>query len=535
MDRALHCGSAACGPLTPIAFVTVAVFALGGCVRLGPDFVPPATTVQERWIEADGTRARSETPNYRDWWTVFNDPMLNSLIDAAYRQNLTLGEAGVRVLQARAALGIAIGNEYPQVQQAFGDLSRQRTSERGPTFRPGVDPDFIVDQLGLQASWELDFWGRFRRAVESADASFLASIANYNAALVSLTADVASSYVDLRTVEERLRIARDNVAIQQESLNIAEARFRGGATSERDVQQARTQLESTRALIPQLEASLRQARNALSVLLGRPPQALDGVLAEAGSIPIAPTDIAVGIPTDLLRRRPDVVLAELQAAAQSAQIGVAKADLYPQILLDGTFGLQASDVGKFALVDVFDWRSRTWSFGPSLQWNILNYGQITNNVRVEDARFQALLVTYQNTVLQAQREVEDGLVAFLRAQDRVDFLNRAVDAARRTVDLSVIQYREGATDYTTVLTAQQSLLDQQNNLALSRGDIPQGLISVYRALGGGWQIHEGEDFVPADVKEAMAKRTDWGRLLEPAALQPPTPQQREALFRAPDW
>jgi len=335
----------------------------------------------------------------------------------------------------------------------------------------------------------------------------------------------------IRTIEERLRIARENVEIQKESLRIARVRFQGGATSERDVQQALTLLFNTQATIPQLETNLRQAQNALSILLGLPPNQLADLLAGGSGIPTAPLEVAVGIPADLLRRRPDVVNAELQAAAQSALIGVAKAELFPAFSLNGTFGFLSSDVGRFKLGDITSWDSRTWSVGPSFQWNILNYGQITNLVRVQDALFQELVLTYQDTVLRAQQEVEDGLVSFLKGQERVVLLRVAAAAAKRSADLAIIQYREGATDYTTVLTAEQNLLSQQDSLASQQGDVPQGLIATYRALGGGWEIREGQEFVPTDVTETMEERTNWGGLLKPAAVEP----QPSRLFRAPDW
>ena len=362
---------------------------------------------------------------------------------------------------------------------------------------PGSPGNFWVSQIGLTASWEIDFWGKFRRAVESADASLMAAVADYDNALVSLTGDVANSYILLRTLEKRLNIARQNVAVQKKSLQIATARWKGGTTSKRDVEQALTVLDSTEATIPTLESQWRQTQNALCVLMGMPPSDLKDLLGSKSDIPAPPPQVAVGIPADLLRRRPDIQSAEWRAAAQCAQIGVAKANLYPAFSLSGTFGLQASDVPPFVLGNMFDWQSRTGTIGPSFQWNIFNYGQITNQVRLQDARFQELLIAYQNTVLQAQQEVENALIAFLKAQQRAQKLAGATAAAQRSVELAIMQYREGITDFTTVLTAEQSLLAQQDNLATTLGDISGNLVGVYRALGGGWQIREGQDFVPA--------------------------------------
>jgi NodT family efflux transporter outer membrane factor (OMF) lipoprotein len=430
-------------------------------------------------------------------------------------------------------LGIAIGEQYPQVQQAVGTLAYSRSSDRGPTApqNGGGDFDVIIGQLGGTASWEIDFWGRFRRSIESEQAVLIAAIAAYDNALVSLTAEVANTYIQIRTLEERLRIARENVTVQTESLRIAEARFQQGATSERDVQQALTQLRSTEAAIPQLEASLRQAKNALCILLGIPPRRLGGLLGDQSAIPQPPLEVAVGIPADLLRRRPDIRSAEFQAAAQCAQIGVAKTDLYPAFTLQGTFGFLASDAGRFKLTDIASWGSRYGSFGPAFTWNILNYGRLTNNVRLQDALFQELIFSYQDTVLRAQQEVEDGISGFLQSQLAVIKLAQAAEAAKRSADLALFQYREGATDYTTVIQAEQALLTQQDNLAIGQGNVPLNLVSVYRAIGGGWELREGEPFLPADVTATMAERTDWGRLLQPTALQPP----ETSRILTPDW
>ena len=512
----------------------ILLIGLSACTMVGPDFVPPTADVSQEWVATRDSLVKTEPADYREWWKALNDPVLDSLIQVAYEQNLPLRIAGARVFEARARLGIAIGEQYPQTQQAFGSASYNRESERAPSAPQqsrGVDFDYTQAGVGATAVWELDFWGKFRRAVESENASFLSSIAAYDSALVSLTADVARIYVLIRTIEDRLQIARENLVIQKESLRIARVRFQGGATSERDVQQALTLLFNTEATIPQLETFLRQAQNALCILLGMPPRHLEEMLAGSSGIPKAPTEVAVGIPADLLRRRPDIQIAELQAAAQCALIGVAKADLYPAFSLTGTFGFLSSDVGRFQLGDITSWKSRTGSFGPSFQWNLLNYGRITNLVRVQDARFQELIFNYQDTVLRAQQEVEDGLASFLYSQVRVASLTEAATAAERSADLALTQYREGATDYTTVLTAQQALLAQQDSLAQEQGNVPQGLIAVYRALGGGWEIREGKEFLPAEVIEAMGNRTDWGGLTRPAAVEPPTTVQ----LLTPDW
>jgi len=346
---------------------------------------------------------------------------------------------------------------------------------------------------------------------------------------------VANSYITIRTAEERIRIARENVGTQEESLKIAEARFKYGTVTQLDVEQARTSLLNTLATIPPLETQLRQARDALSVLLGMPPSDLSDLLGGSSGIPASPPQVIVGIPTELLRRRPDIRSAELQAAAQSAQIGVARADLFPAFSLTGNLVLLSTNLGSFKLSDMFRWGSRSVQAGPTVQWNIFNYGQITNNVRLQDAKLQELLLAYQNAVLSAQRDVEDNLAAFLRAQDRADLLAQSVASARTAVVLAMRQYREGVTDFTTVLTAQQALLSQQDSLASTLGTISTSLVGVYRALGGGWEIREGQELVPPDIRAEMEKRTNWGHLLVPSAYNLPASREPKSAPRLPDW
>jgi NodT family efflux transporter outer membrane factor (OMF) lipoprotein len=517
-------------------FFLVVLFLASGCVKVGPDFEKPRAALMPNWLEAAGYKQVSTSAaDYRDWWLGFKDPVLEKLIQTAYRQNLPLQIAGVRVLGARAQLGVAVGELYPQSQKGTGSLQKERLSETSPLSGPGSPDNFWLSQMGFTASWEFDFWGKFRRAVESADASLMAALSDYDNILVSLTAEVANAYIQLRTLEKRLQIARQNVEVQKQSLVIATARWKGGTTSKRDVEQAQTVLDSTEATIPSLESRLRQTQNALCVLMGMPPHDLRELVEATAVIPAPPPQVAVGIPADLLRRRPDIQTAEWRAAAQCAQIGVAKANLYPAFSLSGTFGFQASDAGNFLLGDMFLWKSRAGTIGPSFQWNILNYGQITNQVRYQDARLQELLIAYENTVLQAQQEVENALIAFLKNQERAQKLAGAVAAAQSSVELAVIQYREGITDFTTVLTAEQALLAQQDSLAQTLGDISINLVGVYRALGGGWQLREGQELLPAAVQEAMRQRTNWGKLLTPAALTLPGPGQPRYDVRPPDW
>jgi NodT family efflux transporter outer membrane factor (OMF) lipoprotein len=506
-----------------------------GCM-LGPDYHQPATRVASRWQETANTAVDTRHSEYRDWWKVFNDRALSRLIEIAYEQNLTLRSAGVRVLEARAQLGIAIGELYPQEQQFTSSVSYIRTPT---TQSPVITNTYWSDAFALQSSWEIDVWGKLRRGVESADDAFLASVANYDDVLVSLTGDVAATYVQIRTTQTQIAIARDNIEKQRSAVQIAQSRYEGGVATKRDVYQATNVLGSTEAAVPQLTIQLEQSKNALSVLLGMEPGRLDALLAGASEIPIAPPAVAVGIPAELLRRRPDIRRAELQAAAQCAQIGIAKADLFPTFSLSGTVGTLSTNIGSSNLSGVFSSATLAFIAGPSAEWNILNYGQITNNVRAQDASFQALLVDYQNAVLKAQQDVENGIALFTQSRSEVVFLTQSVKAAQGALRIALIQYKEGTMDFTTVLLAEQNLYAAENSLALAQGMVPLGAIATYRAMGGGWQIRERHDFVPVGTRDEMANRTNWGQLLTPQLLKPqapglPSPSDTGPLIRLPE-
>ncbi|MBW2201692.1 MAG: efflux transporter outer membrane subunit [Deltaproteobacteria bacterium] len=515
---------------------------LTSCATLGPDFKKPSAPVEKKWIEVDDPQIKAEPADYSTWWRVLNDPVLDNLIETACKQNLSLQVAGLRILEARAFLGIAIGLQYPQAQSLSGGYSYQKFSKNAPPLsefpndiRNQTDATANIVQAGFNAAWELDFWGKFRRGVEAADAGLAASIASYDTLLVLLTAEVSSAYVVIRTLEQRLEYARSNVEIQKRGLRIAEVRFEGGETSELDVQQARSLLRNTQSTIPVLEISVRQAQNGICVLLGIPPGDLSAYIKGPGPIPGAPSETAVGIPADLLRRRPDIRLAEFQAAAQGALIGVAEDDLYPHFAVGGSIGFAVGNSNG-----IFSGDSLVGFFTPfSFRWDIFNYGRIKNNVRVQDARFEQLLVTYQNKVLEAAREVENGLVGFIRTQQQEKFLVDAAQSADRATQIALLQYKEGLTDYTRVLNTQQLLVAQQDNLASSRGDIIRYLIAVYKSLGGGWESRVGKDIIPEQTLETMGKRTDWGDLLTPISLpvepeQLPTGKDVE-LFNKPMW
>jgi NodT family efflux transporter outer membrane factor (OMF) lipoprotein len=471
----------------------VLLVALGGCCtpfgeyihngfKVGPNYHPPQAPVAPQWIDAADKRVRSESDNPVHWWTAFNDPTLDSLVCAAYRQNLTLREAGFRVLEARAQLAIARGEIFPQSQTMFGSYTR--TAISGETANAAFIPTRFTStwNYGFNLNWELDFWGRFRRAIESSSASLDASVEDYDDTLVTLLGDVANDYVQIRTLQERIRFTQENVDLLRKTLTIVEARFRAGTTSELDVYQARSTLEQTEATIPVFQINLRQASNNLCTLMGMPPQELEARLG-AGPIPVASPDVAVGIPAHLLRRRPDVRRAERLAAVQSAQIGIAEADFYPALSINGTLGYSAQN-----FPDLFRSTALNGNVGPSFRWDLLNYGRILNNVRFQDARFQELVTAYQQAVLNADQDVENGLVTFLRAQQRTKFQEAAVADSEKAVQVVLAQYKGGTADFTRVTQVEQSLVTQQDLLAQAQGQIATGLVQVYRALGGGWQI-----------------------------------------------
>jgi len=488
----------------PSVVALVAVLA-AGCMMIGPDYRRPAAPVADDWLAHDGVAPAAEPIG--PWWESFGDPVLTNLIAEAYRQNPTLQAAGVRVLEAQARRGIAIGALFPQVQNLFGGYTRSITSENAPVTTP--ERTFNDFSAGLDVGWEIDFWGKFRRGIESSDAELLASVADYDDVLVSLLAEVATNYIGIRTSQEALEVARRNADIQRKSFAIAKQRADQGAVSEVDPQQAATLLYATEAQIPAFQGQIDQQAATLSALLGVPPKRVEELVGAApNSIPTPPEQIAVGVPADLLRRRPDVRRTERVLAAQSAQIGVAKADLLPHLSLVGSVGLDAERAAKF-----FAGESFTAFGGPSVSWAIFNYGRITNNVRVQDAAYQALVNDYTATVLRAQAEVEGALASSRGAQGRTASLVKSVRAAQKVVDLVGQQYGEGAVDYTTVLLAQQFLVQQEDQLVGSRGQVAVDAVTIYKSIGGGWEPFAGNGVVSDENAAQMAARTRWGDLL----------------------
>jgi NodT family efflux transporter outer membrane factor (OMF) lipoprotein len=506
-----------------VQIIRTAIFLACGlsaaCAPVGPDYVRPESMSNESWSDFVREDFQFEAQDRVEWWDIFDDPVLSQLVVTAHQNNNNIRLAGLAVLEARAALGIARGNFYPQAQFVAGDATRIELSESNANTLGGADLSYWQYNLGANASWEIDFWGRFRRGIESADANFLASIASFDDTLVLLTAQIADVYVAIRSAEEQLRIARENLALQQRSYDIVDVLYRFGASNELDVLQAQTLLLSTKATIPSLETGLRQAHNALATLLGLPPTDLTQILGGEGNIPEVPEQIMVGIPADMLRQRPDVRRAELFAMAQNAQVGVAKADLYPSFSINGSLGVAASGdtnttrTGDSGIGELFRSESVTYAVGPSFVWPFLNYDRIKNNIRVQDARLQQALVQYQETVIQAAREVEDAMVSYVGSQQQDDILVDTVESARRSTEIAMLRYQEGFADYQRVLDAQQALFAQAQRYVSNKALAIQSLIAVYKSLGGGWQAGP-TTFVDEATRQQMIERTDWNELLE---------------------
>jgi outer membrane protein, multidrug efflux system len=509
-------------PGTRKGHLAVLATALAGCTlctacqSVGPDFARPDSAWLDGWQDASIKAATAGLPKPEqsppdDWWRNFNDPILDQLIAEAQRTNPDVRTAGLRIMEARAQLGIARSGLYPQVQQLTGEalLAGEQTTGQPSTSGGSYSAGFVV-------GWEIDFWGKFRRGIESADAAYLASIAQYDDIQVLLAAQVASLYCTIRTLELRWRIAQDNTELQRRSLAITESLFRSGNESELDVQQARSLYLGTLATLPELEAALRQAQNALSILLARPPGPLPEMEPGREKIPAAALSTIVDMPADMLRRRPDVRAAEMQLAAQSALIGVSRAALLPSIALPGSVGLASTST---------DWSIQTlsWVVGPTLLWNVFDYGRLKNQVLVQDARFQQLYEVYQDTVLRAARELDDAAVAFAKGRVQIDLLDQAVAAARRSLDIATIQYREGLVDFERVLDSQRTLFTQQDRLVSNRGNVSQNLIALYKAMGGGWQAARRLPVLDERTREVMINRSNWNGLLDAPLPTPESP------------
>ena len=462
-----------------------ALLLLAGCSAVGPDYAAPEPALPPRWHEPG---FEPGAPELADWWRQLDDPLLDELVARATRRNPDVREALGRLRQARALRGVARSELYPTVD-ATASWQRRGESENTPLGE--FVPDTDEHSVGLDASWELDLWGRVRRSVEAADADLDAVLEDTRAVAVSVAAEVALAYVDLRAFQRRLAIARQNVALQEQTLELVEGRFGAGLVGESDVAQARTNAATTRSRVPALEAGARAAENRLAVLLGEPPGTLADELAGEGAIPVPPLAIAVGVPADLLRRRADVRRAERELAAETARIGVAAGDLYPRLTLFGEVGLAADELAELA-----EGRSTFFGFGPALRWNLFDAGRLRDLVTAQEARADQALARWERSVLLALEETENALSAFVREQLTRAALLEAASQARLAVELARTQYTEGLSDFQTVLVSERALSELEDDLASSDAAITTNLVVLYKALGGGWD-EEGSTLMAA--------------------------------------
>lgn len=455
--------------IKPLLF-SVFTLSLTACV-VGPDYVPPTASIPEQWhTQLDNQTAKIDLAT---WWTTFNDPQLSQLIQQAIRNNLDLKKAFARIKEARAQHDIAEASYFPFINSSGGV---------GENYTGVTDKRNGRYSLGLDASWEIDLFGRISRSVESAQASIEAMDANYQAVRVSLLGDVALNYVQMRTLQTRLQVATRNLTAQQGVYKLSHWRWQAGLTSKLDAEQALASVEQLRAQIPTLKNQIAQSQHQLAVLLGVTPASLNAQLNNDKPIPRSDLKIAVGVPAEVLRQRPDIQQAERELAAQTAQIGVATAAMYPKLALSGSIGLEAIKASNFftaaGLVD---------SLLGRLTFPIFNAGAIRQNIEVQNARQEQALVQYEATVLTALKEVENALIGVVQEQQRLQDLDRAAQTAQRAVTLAQNQYNSGLTDFQNVLQTQRTLLNLQDQRASSAGQVTHYLITLYKALGGGWQ------------------------------------------------
>jgi len=471
-----------------VVLAVSSLLTLAGCAAVGPDYVQPDENYPPAWHTelAQGVSAETVEPyDLAEWWKVLGDPVLTGLVEQAVANNLDLKQAAAKLREARARRDISKTGLFP-ILSASGSAGRSKGSGGTPHNSYGV---------GFDAGWEIDVFGGVRREVEAAQADLAASRENLRYVLVSLAAEVALNYLDVRTIQERLAAAEKNLAIQQESFDLVTWRHQAGLSDELALQQARYNLESTRAQIPALRIGLGEAKNRLAVLIGKIPGSLHKLLEEDRPIPVVPPTVAVGVPAETLRQRPDIRRAERNLAAQTARIGVAVADLYPKFHLSGTIGLESLKSS-----DLFKAASKTWNFGSGVSWNVFDAGAIRKNIEVQSAIQEQYLYAYEAAVLNGLEEVENGLTAYIEEQLHRERLAEAVTAARQAESLASQQYGAGLVDFNTVLEAQRSLLSFEDQLTQSNGAVTANLIRLYKALGGGWYSPEFQDDPPTAEK-----------------------------------
>jgi len=456
---------------------TLVILLSAGCATVGPDYVPPRTTAPAAWNAPlqGGITVSTDPRNLAAWWTTLNDPELSGLIERAAARNLDLKKAAARIREARARRGLSKAGLYPTLD-ATGSVTRSRDSAE-----TGGATTSDLFSAGLDASWEIDLFGGVRRSVEASEADLQAAGEDLHDTLVSLLAEVALNYVDLRTGQARLAVTEASLKSQEETHRLALWRFQAGLGDDLAAQQARYNLENTRAQIPTLRTAISEAKNRLAVLLGEAPGAVHAELETSGLIPGVPPQVAVGVPADLLRQRPDVRKAERQLAAQTARIGVATAEFYPKLKLSGAIGLQALSFGG-----LFSSGSATSSGSSGVTWRIFDAGAIRRNIDIQSALQEQYLIAYESAVLVALEEAENAISAYAREQQKRQSLAEAARSAQAAAELAGIKYRAGLTDFTTVLEADRSLLTFRDQLAQSDGAVVTNLVKLYKALGGGW-------------------------------------------------
>jgi NodT family efflux transporter outer membrane factor (OMF) lipoprotein len=464
--------------LASTILLVVLITVVSGCLAVGPDYVRPDTTVNKDWntkLERDSDNKETDTNNLAVWWNALGDPKLSSLIERAEKDNLDLKKAQARVREARARRGVAKADYFPTLN-ATGSASQGRSSEDSGG---GTTNDLYA--AGFDASWELDIFGGVRRSVEAAQANLEASEEDRRDVLVSLLAEVAINYIDVRTYQARLAAAEANLKSQEETYQLAAWRNQAGLSDELAVQQARLNLENTRSKAPALRTGLEEAMNRIAVLLGEQPGNIHAELTNREAIPLGFLNVVEVAPADVLRRRPDVRKAERNLASQTAKVGVATADLYPKFKMSGTIGLDALSIGNLFLSG-----SRSYSFGPSITIPLFAGGSIRKNIDVQSALQEQYLIAYETAVLNALEEVENALVAYTEEQSRRQSLIDAATAAKLAAHLAKMKYESGLTDFSVVLDAERSLLSLEDELAQSEGKVTSNLIRLYKALGGGW-------------------------------------------------
>ncbi len=459
-----------------------------GCAPVGPNYQKPHIKMPDAWHEKVARdMVKPSGPALQNWWQIFDDPILNDLIDQARKSNLDLKIAVSGIAASRSRLGVAKGQELPD-GNASGFFSRFKHSDKGP-LRQLAPPDGFDAQnmfmLGVDAMWEADLFGRIRRQIEAAGAEYEASVEDYRDVMVTLFAEVAMTYLEVRSYQRRIACAKANAFIQGKMLELTKSRYHSGIASRLDMAQALSNLSNTEAAVPALEIGLNLAINRLAVLLVKDAGAIQKMFREPKPIPVALMDIGIGVPADLLRQRPDIRMAERRLAAQTARIGVATADLYPRFAIDGFFGFETG-----SLSDVGHGTTLAYGLRTPIKWNFFSGGKTRSRIAYQEAVTEQDRLSYENTVLQAVEEVRNTIVAYEKERVRRDWLVAAVAATREAVNLVVVQYETGLTDFNNVLDTQRTLFDQQDKLVVSQTDVVLNLVRLYKALGGGWDVPE---------------------------------------------